>query len=134
MFDKFKQKAIEKAAMKMINDDFTLDDFLKQLNKLGKIGNLSKIVPGIGGVASKAAMGQINDKFIDKCKAIISAMSEEERKQPSIITNERKREIAQESSTSMNDVNNLIKQFEQGKRMMAMLRNKSEKINNKRKF
>ena len=42
MFYKFKKKAIEKAAMKMIKEDFTLDDFLNQLNKLGKIGNLSK--------------------------------------------------------------------------------------------
>ena len=64
MLEKFKQKALEKAATKMISDDFSLDDFLKQLNKLGKIGNLSKMMPNIGGVAGRLAMNQINDKFI----------------------------------------------------------------------
>jgi signal recognition particle subunit SRP54 len=127
MLEKFKQKALEKAATKMISDDFSLDDFLKQLNKLGKIGNLSKMMPNIGGVAGRLAMNQINDKFIDKCKSIISAMNEEERKHPNQISNERKMEIADISNTSVSDINKLIKQFEQGKKMMQMLKNKSSK-------
>ncbi len=134
MFDKFKQKAIEKAAMKMIKDDFTLDDFLNQLNKLGKIGNLSQVMPGLGGAAGKMAMNKINDKFIDKCKLIISAMNEAERKDPKSISDDRKKEIAAEADVSTKEIDGLIKQFEQAKRMMSMLRNQSTKINNKRKF
>jgi len=134
MFDKFKQKAMEKAAMKMIKEDFTLDDFLNQLNKLGKIGNLSKVLPGFGGAASKMAMNQINDKFIDKCKLIIEAMNEDERREPKSISNERKKIIAEQANVNVDEVDGLIKQFEQAKRMMSMLRNQSAKINNKRKF
>ena len=134
MFEKFKQKAIEKAAMKMIKEDFTLDDFLNQLNKLGKIGNLSKVMPGFGGAAGKMAMSQINDKFIDKCKLIIQAMNEDERREPKSIPNDRKKIIAQEANVNVDEVDGLIKQFEQAKRMMSMLRNQSAKINNKRKF
>ena len=134
MFDKFKKKAIEKAAMKMIKEDFTLDDFLNQLNKLGKIGNLSKVMPGLGGTASKMAMSQINDKFIDKCKLIIEAMNEDERRDTKSISSERKKSIATEANVNVDEVDGLIKQFEQAKRMMSMLRNQSAKINNKRKF
>ena len=121
MFDKFKKKAIEKAAMKMIKEDFTLDDFLNQLNKLGKIGNLSKVMPGLGGTASKMAMSQINDKFIDKCKLIIEAMNEDERRDPKSISSERKKSIATEANVNVEEVDGLIKQFEQAKKNQPFL-------------
>jgi signal recognition particle subunit SRP54 len=99
---------------------FDLEDFrdqLQQMNNMGgMMGVLSKL-PGISGL-SQAVKNQFDDKLFTKIQAIISSMTSQERKHPQIIKGSRKRRIAAGSGTQVQDVNRLLKQFDQMQKMM----------------
>ncbi len=104
---------------KIRNQSFDLEDFLKQLQnikKLGPIGNILKMLPGVGDIGDLAPA----EKEMKKVEAIIQSMTKQERKKPEILKASRKKRIAKGSGTDVSDVNKLLKQFEQMKQMMKM--------------
>ena len=112
-----------KAAKKMQKGDFDLDDFLnqmKQIKKLGPLENLIKMIPG----AKKMGLTNvsINPKDIAHIEAIIQSMTMEERRNPSILKASRKIRVAKGSGRSVEEVNRLLKQFEEMKKMMKMMK------------
>lgn len=118
-----------KTAKKMQNGKFDLDDFLiqmEQIKKLGPLENLIKMIPG----AKKMGLNnvKINPKDMAHIEAIIKSMTPKERKEPSIIKASRKQRIAKGSGRSVEEVNRLLKQFEEMKKMMKMMKNGNFKM------
>ena len=123
------EKDAEKTARKMMKGNFDLEDFLEQLNQIKKLGpleNILKLLPG----AKKMGLNNVNidPKIMKKTEAIILSMTMEERKNPSILKASRKKRIADGSGTTVNDVNKLLNQFEEMKKMMKMMGNGNFKM------
>lgn len=98
---------------------FTLDDFLQQYDNLAKMGNLDDILENLGGaMGGKIKFGKLDEQTMARNKAIIQSMTMEERVNPDIIKSSRKQRIASGSGTSIQAINQLLKQFEQGKVLM----------------
>jgi len=113
------EKEAEKTAKKMQSGKFDLEDFLstmKQIKKMGPLENLLKLIPG----ASKMGLNkvQIDPKQMAHVEAIVLSMTPTERRNPSIIKASRKTRIAAGSGTSVQEVNRLLQQFDQMKKMM----------------
>src|SRR3954470_1009108 len=107
---------------KIRKQQFTLDDFLEQLQqvrRMGPIGNLLKMIPGMGGLGLGNV--KVDDRELDRLQAIITSMTPEERANPTILNGSRRRRIARGSGTSVQAVNQLVKQFGQMKKMMRQL-------------
>ncbi len=102
-------------------DNFSLDDFLKQLKQIKKMGSLESIIKMIPG-ASKLGPITVNEKDLLHMEAILSSMTKEERKNPDIIKASRKIRIAKGSGTEVSDVNRLLKQYDQMKIMTKQLK------------
>ncbi|MDD7183014.1 signal recognition particle protein [Peptostreptococcus porci] len=118
--DMEKAKELE---LKMRKNEMDFEDFLTQLEQIQNLGPLDKLlelVPGMG--AMKSQMGNIdtNGKEVNRTKAIIQSMTIEERRNPQILNASRKKRIARGSGTNVQDVNRLIKQFNEMKKMMKM--------------
>ena len=116
------EEEAEKAAKKMMKGTFDLEDFLNQLNQIKKLGpleNLIKLIPG----ARKAGLNniKIDPKRMAHIEAIINSMTPEERHNPDILKASRKQRIAKGSGTTVTEVNQLLTQFEQMKKMMKMM-------------
>lgn len=114
----FSEEEALKLQKKMKTNSFTLQDYLNQLEsvkKMGGIGKLMSMVPGLGG---KVNEDDIDESKIIKTKAIIHSMTPEERNNPDIIKASRRKRIAAGSGTSIQDVNQLLKQFDMSKEMM----------------
>jgi signal recognition particle subunit SRP54 len=117
------QEEAQKAAEKLLEGDFDLEDFLQQLQQIKKMGPLNQLmemVPGFRGV-TKEVSPEMTDRELRKIEAIISSMTVEERRRPRIINASRKRRIARGSGTQVQDVNSLLTQFRQMQRMMKQL-------------
>jgi signal recognition particle subunit SRP54 len=111
------------SAERMLRAEFSLEDFLVQLRevkKLGPLQDLLAMLPGIPGGAQLKDL-QIDDKELVRAEAIISSMTVEERRSPAIIGGGRRTRIARGSGTSVNQVNALLKQYEEAKKMMKRL-------------
>ncbi|HHU93288.1 MAG TPA: signal recognition particle protein [Halanaerobiaceae bacterium] len=116
------QKAME-LEEKLRKNEFTLDDFMEQMEQVRNMGPLEQIlgmIPGLGGAGQLKNL-QIDEKQLDRIQAIISSMTVEERRNPDIINGSRRRRISAGSGTSIQDVNRLLKQFKQTKKMMRQL-------------
>lgn len=123
------EKEAMKTAKKMSKGNFDLEDFLSQLNQIKKLGpleNLIKLIPGAKKMGLDKA--EIDPKKMKHIEAIILSMTPEERKNPSILKASRKERIAKGSGTSVMEVNQLLNQFEEMKKMMKMLNNKNFKF------
>ena len=123
------EKEAMKTAKKMSKGNFDLEDFLSQLNQIKKLGpleNLIKLIPGAKKMGLDKA--EIDPKKMKHIEAIILSMTPEERKNPSILKASRKERIAKGSGTSVMEVNQLLNQFEEMKKMMKMLNNKNFKL------
>lgn len=123
------EKEAEKSLKKMQKGKFDLEDFLsqmKQIKKLGPLENLLKLIPG----ASKMGLNNvnINPKDLAHIEAIILSMTPYERKHPEILKASRKERIAKGSGRNVMEVNRLITQFEQSKKMMKMFSNGNMKL------
>ena len=124
-FDEKNARELEK---KMREQTFSLEDFLEQLRQLKKMGNLDQILammPGANAGALKNA--QIDEKQMDRIEAMILSMTPAERLKPEIINGSRRKRIAQGSGTQVEDLNRLLKQFEQMKKMMKQFSGKKMK-------
>jgi signal recognition particle subunit SRP54 len=116
----FDQREAEKMQRKMLRNEFTLEDFLSQMQqvkRLGSIGQLLDMIPGMGRLSKDVDLSQADDEF-KKIEAIIRSMTAKERNNPRILNASRKRRIAAGSGTRVQDVNALLKQFKQMQRMM----------------
>jgi signal recognition particle subunit SRP54 len=115
----------EKLERKIRQDDFTLEDFRDQLRTIKKMGPLEQIVgmlPGMGGLKELAANRQnIDDKQLAHVEAIINSMTPKERNNHQLINGSRRKRIAKGSGTSVEEVNRLLKQFIQMKKMLKQL-------------
>ena len=114
----------EKLAKKLQKNQFTFTDFLSQLQQIQKMGPLDQLMgmlPGMGGKAMKDM--KVDEKEIKHVEAIIYSMTPREREKPMIINGSRRFRIAKGSGTSIQEVNRLLKQFEQMKKMMKSFSN-----------
>jgi signal recognition particle subunit SRP54 len=108
---------------KLLKAQFTLEDFLDQLQqvqKMGPIGQIMGMLPGMGDMA-KDAQAAVDRGDLRRTEAIIRSMTTAERREPAILTGSRRRRIATGSGTSLTDVNRLVKQFSEMQRMMKQL-------------
>lgn len=116
----------EAEAQRMAKADLTFDDFLginKQVRKIGGIGSLMKALPG----GEKAmASGQVKDNILDKMEVIIHSMTLKERAKPSIINGSRRQRIAAGAGVEVFEVNQLIKQFDETRKMMKKLQSANQ--------
>ena len=118
------QKEAEAQAKKLIEARFTLDDFysqLQQLKKMGPLGDLLKMIPGMGQLASQLPSGPEAERELRKVEAIISSMTRAERADPTVLNGSRRKRIAKGSGTTVSDVNQLVKQFDEMRKMMKQL-------------
>lgn len=129
------KKAIE-LEKKIRSQQFTFEDFLDQLQQMKKMGPLNQLLDMVPGMNSKALKGaQIDDKELVKVEAIIKSMTKKERIDPSIINGSRRKRIAAGSGTTIQDVNKVIKNFEQSKKMMKQFSDMEKDIKKgKKKF
>jgi len=108
-------QALEK---KLRRQEFTLSDFLDQLQQIKKMGPLDQLLSMIPGVNAKALKGmQVDNKSLVKIEAMINSMTKDERSRPQIINGSRRRRIAKGSGTTVQDLNRLLKQFEMMQKM-----------------
>ena len=114
-------KEAERLAEKMKKSDFDLEDFLsqmQQMKKMGPLGDIMKMMPGMGNVQ----VGAKEEKQLSKTEAIVLSMTKKERRNPDILNGSRRLRIAKGSGTQVSDVNGLIKQFSQMRDMMRMMK------------
>jgi signal recognition particle subunit SRP54 len=119
----FDAKSQEKMQQKLLDNEFTLEDFrdqLKSLRKLGSLDSILKMMPQVGMMKELRNM-QPDEKELTRIVAIIDSMTPKERDNHMIINGSRRRRIAQGSGTTVNDVNNLLKQYGQARKMMKQL-------------
>jgi len=117
-----KEKAAE-LEEKLRKNEFTLEDFMEQMQQVRNMGPMDELMgmlPGMGGAKQLKNM-QFDEKQLDYIEAIISSMTPEERQDPAIINGSRRKRIAQGSGTKIQEVNRLLKQFRQTKKMMKQL-------------
>lgn len=120
------EEQMQKMERKFKANSFTLDDYLEQfamLKKMGGAKSLLGMLPGMG-TKVKISDADIDESKIERTKAIILSMTKKERNDPSIINYSRKTRIAKGSGTTIQEVNQLLKQYEQSKQMMKMMKNK----------
>jgi len=119
------EEEAEELQRKMANEQFTLEDFLKQMRqvrKMGPIGNLLGMMPGMGAMKQLKDV-DVDEGELDRVEAIILSMTPHERAMPEIIKGSRRRRIAEGSGTKIQQVNNLVKQFDQMRRLMKQMAN-----------
>ena len=129
LIDKAQEAMDEKTAKEMERkfkeNSFDLNDYIEQVNSLKKMGGLKSVLSMMPGISQKLKQieDQIDEKKLEKNKAIIQSMTPKERANPDIINGSRRQRIAKGAGVEVSDVNLLIKQFNQSKEMMKMMKN-----------
>ena len=121
----FEKDKAEEAAAKMLEGEFTLSDFLDQLQQIKKMGSLQGIMGMMPGVPKEMKNAQIPDDQVRRTEAIIFSMTAQERANPELINGSRRTRISKGSGTTVADVNRLVKQFTEMKKMMKQMGGKS---------
>ena len=121
----FDDKEAERLEEKLRQNKFDFNDFLKQIKVIKKMGSLSSLLGMIPGLGSQIKNAQIDDNALIKVEAIINSMTISERESPKILNGSRRKRIARGSGTSIQDVNKLLKQFGEMKKMMSKFSGKS---------
>ena len=117
----------KKLAQKLKQSSFDMNDLLEQFRQIKKMGSLKQIIGMLPGVGAQIKDEDIDEKQMSRTEAIITSMTNRERERPDIINPARKRRIAAGSGTRVEDVNRLLKQFEQMKKMMKQIGGKKGK-------
>lgn len=121
----YEEEEAERLQKKIMKNEFTLQDFLDQLQKIKKMGPLGKVMGMIPGMSKLQLQAEINDedieKRIKKVEAIINSMTPAEREKPRILKASRKKRIAAGSGVEVRDVNELLKQFQQMSKLMNQI-------------
>jgi signal recognition particle subunit SRP54 len=125
LVEKAEQQMDERKAQelerKIRKQQFTLDDFLDQMQQIRKMGPLTSLLKMMPGVGSQLGSLKVDDRDLDRLQAIITSMTPEERRNPAILNGSRRRRIALGSGTNVQAVNQLVKQFGQMQKMMRSL-------------
>ena len=119
----FDEKEAREMEKKMLKNQFTFNDFLKQIKQIKKMGNLKDLLGMIPGVGKAVRNLDIDDDAFKGIESMIFSMTEQERNNPKIINHSRRQRIAKGSGSKIEDVNKLIKQFSQMGKMMKMMKN-----------
>ena len=117
----FEKDRAEEAASKLMEGAFTLDDFLEQMQQLKKMGPLGNLLGMMPGMPKELKGAEIGDDDLKPVEAIIRSMTLAERAQPQLINGSRRSRIANGSGTTPSDVNRLVKQFSEMQKMMKRL-------------
>jgi signal recognition particle subunit SRP54 len=120
------QEEARKAGERLVSGEFDLEDFLNQMQqvkRLGPIGKLIEMVPGMNKMAADVDLSNA-EKDLKRIEAIIQSMTTEERRKPKLLKASRKRRIATGSGTSVQDVNALLRQFQDMQQMMKTVQKK----------
>jgi len=120
----FEDFETDKLEEKLRKNKFDFEDFLKQIKVIKKMGSLSSLIGMIPGMGAQIKNAQIDDKALVKVEAVINSMTKKERTNPKVLNGSRRKRIARGSGTSIQDVNRLIKQFEDMQRMMGQMARK----------
>ena len=118
------QKAAEKVSRRMLENKMDLNDLLDQFKQVKRMGPLKSVLSKMPGMEKQLKDVDIDDRDMDRMAAIILSMTKEERAKPSIINPSRKRRIAAGSGMRVEDVNRLLRQFEQTQKLIKQLRGK----------
>ncbi len=119
--DQYDEEMARKLHKKIAKNQFDFNDFLDQIAQIKKMGNLKDLIAMIPGVGKAIKDLDIDDDAFKSIEAIIHSMTPKERSNPDIINGSRRKRIADGSGTKVQDVNNLLKQFEQTRKMMKMM-------------
>ena len=114
----YDQEVAARAASKLQEGEFTLEDFLEQMQQVKKMGPLSGIVGMLPGIPKELKNANIDDRELSRVEAIIHSMTLQERREPSLINGSRRLRIANGSGRTTSEVNLLLKQFKEMQRMM----------------
>ncbi len=117
----FEKEKAEETAAKMLEGDFTLEDFLEQLQQLKKMGSLQSVMGMMPGIPKEMKNAEIPDDQVKRTEAIIYSMTPQERAKPELIDGSRRVRISKGSGTTVADVNRLVKQFSEMKKMMKQM-------------
>jgi signal recognition particle subunit SRP54 len=117
----FEKDQAEQAASRMLEGQFTFDDFLDQMRQVQKMGSLSSIIAMMPGVPKELKNVDIDDGELRRVEAIICSMTADERRQPELINGSRRLRIANGSGTSTGEVNRLVKQFQEMQKLMKRM-------------
>lgn len=119
----FSLQEAQKAQEKLASGEFTLEDFrdqMRQIKKMGPLGQLMEMVPGMGQMAGKMDQQDL-DKSLRRTEAIIDSMTPYERRNPQVLNANRKRRVASGSGTTVQEINQLVKQFRDMQKMMKQI-------------
>ncbi len=121
------QKEAEDLEKKLLSNKFDFDDFLKQIKMIKKMGSLKSLMSMIPGLSTSIKNADVDEKQLVKVEAIIQSMTKQERAKPKILNGSRRKRIARGSGTSIQDVNRLIKQYNEMQKMMKRFTSKGGK-------
>ena len=119
--EQFDEEAAKKLQKKIQQDTFNFDDFLSQIKQIKKMGNMKDLVGMIPGMGKMLKDVEIEDDAFKSIEAIITSMTPKERSNPSLLNGSRRKRIASGSGTDIQEVNRLIKQFDETRKMMKMM-------------
>lgn len=126
------EKEVAQLEQKMKSMSFSFDDFLAQMQQIKKMGSFNQLLNMIPGMGQQLGNVEIDDNQIARVEAIILSMTKEERQNPGVLNGSRKRRIAKGCGQSIQDINKLVKQFEQSRKMMkqfsGMMKGKKGKM------
>ena len=117
----FEREQAQAAAEKLTTGQFTLEDFLEQMQQIKKMGPLQNLVGMLPGVPKELKKAEIDDREIARLEAIIKSMTPAERRDPSIMNGSRRLRVANGSGTTTSDVNQLLKQFKEMQKIMRLV-------------
>ena len=109
-------------AERLRREEFTFEDFLSQLEQIKKMGPLEDMLKMIPGVGKQMKGLKVDDRALVRIQAMIQSMTPQERNQPNLINGSRRKRIARGSGTSVQEINNLLKQFRDMQRMAKMMK------------
>jgi len=116
------EKAAQESMERMLQDKFTLDDFLGQLQAVRKLGGMKGLIQHMPGMPEGFDPNSIDEKRLDRTQAVVLSMTPAERKRPELIDGSRKRRIARGSGTTVNMVSELLNQFDGMRKMMSQMK------------
>lgn len=114
----FDEQEAQEMTQRMMSNDFNLEDYLEQMKQVKKMGSMQEILQMIPGLGNKVKDAEIDESALGRVEAMIYSMTPQERRNPSILNASRKRRIVRGAGVSIQDLNLMLKQFEQGKAMM----------------
>ncbi len=127
--EQYDEEKARKLQKKIAKNEFTFEDFLDQIQQIKKMGNMKDLMGMIPGMGKAIKNMDIDDDAFKEIEAMIHSMTPKERNDHKIINGSRKKRIAKGSGTSVQEVNKLIKQFEQTRKMMQLMSNKKNMAN-----